>query len=84
MDWKLFAWLKRGSRRREVLLLLLHSDKPLSANEITTRLKIALSQSSFTLKELSEKELVICLNPSDKIGKLYMISDLGVEILNEI
>jgi len=77
MDWELYAWLKRGSRRQDVLQLLSNSDRPLTTNEIKNKLKISLSQSSLTLKELLKKELIDCLNPDDKIGKLYKINDKG-------
>ncbi len=84
MDWKLFAWVKRGSRRKDVLGLLKKSTNPLTANEIKQKLKIALSQASFTLKELNDKELVECLNPNDKIGRLYKITKKGEEMLKEL
>lgn len=84
MDWELYAWLKRGSRRQSVLIFLSNSDKPLTTNEISSGLKIPLSQASFSLNELCYKNLVICLNPSDYIGKLYSITELGREILSEL
>ena len=84
MDWVVFAWLKRGSRRKSILNLLSDSSSPLSANEIKNKLSISLSQVSFTLKELSEKELVECLNPQDNIGKIYVISSKGNVIMNSL
>jgi len=84
VDWKLYAWIKRGNRRKELLKLLSNSKQPLTANEIKTELKISLSQVSFLLKELSKKELVICLNPEDNIGKIYKISKNGEELIHEI
>ncbi len=84
MDWELYAWLKRGSRRRAVLTLLYESEKALTANEVKNKMKISLSQSSFSLNELLDKKLIVCLNPSDKIGKLYKITGLGEELINEI
>jgi predicted transcriptional regulator len=80
VDWKLYAWIKRGNRRKELLKLLSNSKQPLTANEIKTELKISLSQVSFLLKEISKKELIICLNPEDKIGKLYIIAEEGKNI----
>ena len=84
MDWDLYAWLKRGNRRKEVLKLLINSQSPMTTNEIKAKLKVALSQASFTVKELSDKKLVECLNPKDKIGRLYKITNEGKVILNEI
>jgi len=84
MDWKLFAWLKRGRRRQSVLEVLSESNKPLSTNEIKVKLKVAISQASFTLKELVEKKLISSVNPDDNIGKLYIITDLGKKVLEEL
>jgi len=84
MDWELYAWLKRGSRRKEVLRLLLNSQSPLTTNEIKLKLKVAISQASFTVKELNDKRLIECLNPKDNIGRLYHATKKGREILNEV
>lgn len=77
MNWELYAWLKRGSRRLDILQHLSNSDRPLTANDIKNNLKMSLPQSSLTLKEILQKELIDCLNPDDKIGKLYKINDEG-------
>ena len=84
MDWKLFAWLKRGKRRQSVLEVLSESNKPLSTNEIKVKLKVAISQASFTLKELVDKKLISSVNPDDNIGKLYIITDMGKKVLVEL
>jgi len=84
MDWKLFAWLKRGKRRQSVLEVLSESNKPLSTNEIKIKLKVAISQASFTLKELMDKKLIDSVNPEDNIGKLYIITDTGKKVLRSL
>jgi|TARA_Y100000310_G_C20696925_1_gene826360 predicted transcriptional regulator len=84
MNWELYAWLKRGNRRKEVLKVIASSNTPLTVNEIKTKVKIAMAQASFTVKELLNKRLIDCLNPNDKIGKLYKINKGGRDLLNEI
>lgn len=81
MDWEKYAWLNRGKRRKSVLELLSKSEKPLSTKEVKSKLKIAISQASYTLKELNEKGLIDCVNPNDKIGRLYVINKKGKELL---
>jgi predicted transcriptional regulator len=54
----------------------------LTVKEIKNKLKVAMAQSSFTVKELLDKKLIDCLNPNDKIGRLYKISEEGKKILN--
>lgn len=83
MDWGLYAWINRGSRRKSVLELLAKSERPLSTNDVKKSLKIAISQASFTLKELFDKKLIECVNPKDKIGKLYVISKQGRAIVKK-
>ena len=83
MDWGLYAWVNRGSRRKSVLELLAKSEKPLSTNDVKKSLKIAISQASFTLKELLDKRLIECVNPKDNIGKLYVITKKGKVLLTK-
>lgn len=79
MDWNIFAWLKRGKRRIDILKILGETTVPLSKNEISKKLKIALPQVSLVINELVKKNLVECLNPQDKIGKLFRLASLGKE-----
>lgn len=81
MNWELYAWLKRGNRRKEVLKLIFDSSNPLTTNEVRLKLKLAMSQASYTLKELEQKELIECLNPKDKIGRLFKIVRNGKELM---
>ena len=83
MDWGLYAWVNRGSRRKSLLELLTNAEKPISTNDAKKSLKIAISQASFTLKELLDKKLIECVNPKDKIGKLYVISKQGRVIVKK-
>jgi predicted transcriptional regulator len=82
MDWELYAWLKRGNRRKEIIKIIANSSTPLTVNEVKTKVKIAMAQASFTVKELLDKKLIECLNPNDKIGRLYKITKEGGGVLN--
>jgi len=81
MDWKDYAWLNRGKRRKSILELLNNSERPLSAKDVKSKLKIAISQASYSLKELRNRGLIECINPDDKIGKLYLINKKGKELV---
>jgi len=81
MDWKDYAWLNRGKRRKSILELLNNSERPLSAKDVKSKLKIAISQASYSLKELRNRGLIECVNPDDKIGKLYLINKKGKELV---
>lgn len=84
VDWKKYAWVRRGKRRLETLMVLYKENRPLTVNDIHVRSKIAISQASATITELLEANLVKCLNPEDKIGRLYTISDEGKKIINQL
>lgn len=84
MDWQKYAWVKRGKRRQETLELLNKVANPLTINDVHERTKIALSQASATIAELEQTELIECLTPQDKIGKLYRITKEGKEIITTI
>lgn len=81
MDWKKFAWLKRGKRRIDVLRLLDNSTRPITINEIKLTSGIAISQASATVSELLEQGLIKCKNPEDKIGKLFEITEESRKLL---
>ena len=81
MDWKKFAWLKRGKRRVEVLNIFYNSNHPLTIKEIKNTSKIAMSQASITVSDLYDNKLISCLNPDDKIGKLFKITVEGKNLL---
>ena len=84
VDWKLYAWIKRGKRRKEILHFLSNSNQPVTPKEIKDELKISLSQVSLLLKELTQNKLILCLNPEDNIGKLYTISEDGKRLMDGI
>ena len=84
MDWSSYAWVKNGSRRKDILKLLSNSKQPLSSKDIKNRLKMAFPQIRVLLRELSEKELVLCLNPEDNIGKIYTLTQNGEEIIQAL
>lgn len=80
----MYAWLKRGNRRRDVLRVIASSNTPLTVNEIKTKVKIAIAQASFTVKELLDKKMIECLNPKDKIGRIYRITREGKGIWQQL
>ena len=84
MDWQKYAWVKRGSRRQKTLELLCKASNPQTINDIHQKSKIAISQASATTAELEDAGLIKCLNSEDKIGKLYVITEEGRELITKI
>jgi len=58
MNWEKYAWLRRGNRRIEILKQISNSKSPVTVKEIKIKCKIALPQSSITIKELLDKNLI--------------------------
>lgn len=76
-DYALLAWLRRGHRRKQVLLHLAKQPEPLTPTDISKTLKLHLPKVSVTLKELRNKGLVKCLTPAAPYGRLYTITTKG-------
>jgi len=81
MNWQKYAWVKRGKRRQYTLQVFNKAPQPLTINDIHEKSKIAISQASATVAELEQTGLIECLNPQDKIGKLYQLTKEGKEII---
>jgi DNA-binding transcriptional regulator GbsR (MarR family) len=81
VDWKIYAWVKRGSRRKEILDVIINSKNPVTAKDLSNLQNISLSQVSLVLKELQEKNLIKCLNETDTIGRIYSASELAITIM---
>ncbi len=52
--------------------------------DVHEKSKIALAQASATIAELENNGLIQCLNAKDKIGKLYVITEEGREIITKM
>jgi len=78
----LIVYTKLSKHRQNTLKLL--SEKMLFPSEIGEELKISPANISRILKGLEEKNLVKCLNPERKVGRLYKTTKIGKEILSYI
>ena len=83
-DWKIYSWLKRGSRRIKILKYLYNTTEPASATQIKKIQKIDITQSAFTLNELWTAKLANCLNPKDHHGKLFIITKKGKDMIKKL
>lgn len=78
----LVTFIKRAKNRKTILNLL--SDHEKTQAELHHECKIYRTHVRRTLLELQEKKLVKCLNPKDRIYKLYKLTRLGKETLTKI
>jgi len=81
-DIYLITFVKRVKNRIKILQLL--KDKEKTQAELHHESGLYRTHVRRSLMELEEKKLVKCLNPKDRIYKLYKITKQGKEVLNKI
>jgi len=81
-DAKLISFIARSKRRLEVLKLLFEKER--SQTELMRLTQMYKGHTARTIKELSEKKLIICSNPEDRVFRFYKINKLGKNILKDI
>ena len=83
MDPENLGWVKSSSYRQRVLKSLEEEDM-MMPSEIADRTDRHLSHISNTLSELEERQLIECLTPDLKKGRLYSLTEDGVEIVEHL
>ncbi len=81
MEWEDYSFIIRGKTRREIFLSL---QKPKTPSQISRELKISTTHVSRALKEFSDKNLVKCLTPKEKSGRVYKLTGSGEKILDTL
>ena len=74
-----WIYVKKGRLRRRIILELA---TPQTATELAKKLDRHRSSVSRTLLDLSEKGLVVCLNPEDDRERHYGLTPLGKKVQN--
>lgn len=68
IDLNLYSWVKRGKQRREIII---HINGPETPTDIAKKSGYSLNHTSRVLNEFRKRDLVKCLNPEQKTGRLY-------------
>ena len=79
-------WVKRGRQKRAVMKVM---EKPMFPSEIQQRAKefnpkISLNNTSDILRSFAEQGLAVCVNPEEKVGRLYELTHKGKKVRKEI
>ncbi len=82
MDEKLVKYVNRSSYRVKVLKAIKSDAK--MPKEIAKDSGILPNHISNVLRQLKEKEIVECINPEVRKGRLYRLSDNGLDILDKL
>ena len=76
------TFIKRAKNRQKILTLLNNKDK--TQAELHKESGLYRTHVRRTLLELQDKKLVKCLNPKDRIYKLYKLTKKGEKLIKKI
>lgn len=77
-----FGYVKRSKNRQEIIKIIATTRK--TPSDITEIMDARFSLVSSILSDLKNNGIVVCLNEDDKTGRLYVLTELGLQILNEL
>ena len=77
-----FAYVKRSKNREQLIKILATNRK--TPSEITAAMDKRFSLISRILADLKEHNIVVCTNEDDKTGRIYKLTDMGLEIYDEL
>ena len=85
-ELKLLAWVLRGSQRREIIKVITGHKIPAQIYKEAIKLnpKITRNSVSDVLREFKKKFVVKCINPEEKKGRIYELTNLGNRIVKHI
>ena len=79
MSWENAGILKASPSRQKILELL--SKRSMTPKEIAQQSKLHLSQVSRGLREMEKRNMVRCMTPNLKRGRIYAVTEKGREAL---
>lgn len=79
--WKEISFVMRAKNRKTVLKTLITPQTPAS---ISAKTKIGLNSTSRALRELDKAKLVVCKTPKLKVGRIYILTHLGNNVLKKV
>lgn len=79
---ELISFVQMSTYREKILMDL--DDKLKTPSKISKSTNIKMSHISTVLKELKDKDLIKCLNPQKRQGRLYTTTELGKNILKYV
>jgi predicted transcriptional regulator len=82
VEWEKLGFIKASSHRQQILASL--NVRPLTPKELSKNLDIHLSQVTRNLREMEQRELVYCLTPNLRKGRIYRISEEGKKLLSQL
>jgi len=82
MNWDKYAFVISSNHRQSILKEVY--EKPRTPSELAEELDLSMSHISNLLKELKKEEIVECITPEKKKGRLYELTDTGEWIVKRL
>ena len=79
---KAFTYVKRSKNRQDIIKIIATSR--ITPSEIKEEMNSSFSLTSRALRDLLDHDIVECMNPEARTGRVYYLTDLGLEIYNEL
>lgn len=81
MSWNDVSYVIASKTRKAVLLKL---ETPRTPTFLSKELDVNLANISRGLAELEDRNIVVCLTPNQKVGKIYALTKKGTDIIGKI
>lgn len=81
MSWDEISYVIASKTRKSIVIKL---DTPRTPTFLAKDLSINLANVSRALTELEEGNVVVCLTPKQKVGRIYSLTKKGKDILVKI
>jgi predicted transcriptional regulator len=80
-NYKDYSWILKGKQRKKILKVM---DKPLIPTQIKERTDLSLNNVSDILREFRKRNLAECINPKEKTGRIYELTDKGKKLRKQL
>lgn len=74
---KYYSWVVRGKQRKKIIKVM---DKPKIPSQIKEETNLGLNNVSDILRDFRKKKIAECINPKEKTGRLYKLTQKGMKI----
>ncbi|MDE1867674.1 MAG: helix-turn-helix transcriptional regulator [Thaumarchaeota archaeon] len=81
MSWNDVSYVIASKTRRSIISKL---DTPRTPTFLAKELDLNLANISRALTELEDKDIVVCLTPKQKVGKIYSLTKKGKDVVLRI
>jgi predicted transcriptional regulator len=77
--WEDYGQVVASKHKRGVMLAL--QNRPMTPTEISKEIGVNVTHVSRSLRELIKKQVVICLTPKRRKGRVYSLTEKGIGIV---